>query len=190
MIVGLLLAAGGARRFGSQKLVAPLAGEPLVRHAARALIACTDSAIAVVGNGAAIVESALNDLKIAVVQNPDWSTGLASSLRCGIAALPADAEAVVVMLGDQPQIDPAVIRAVIDTWRHSGRAIVAARYDEVQGHPVLFAREVFDELLALEGDRGAKSVIERIADRLAYLDVAAPAPRDVDTPRDLNLLSD
>src|SRR5690348_3290431 len=105
VIAGLLLAAGGARRFGSQKLVAPLNGQPLIRHAAQALVDATDAVTAVLGNEAGVVQAALNDLHLAVVENRDWATGLASSVRCGIAALPASARAVVIVLGDQPGID-------------------------------------------------------------------------------------
>ncbi|HEY4218046.1 MAG TPA: nucleotidyltransferase family protein [Gemmatimonadaceae bacterium] len=188
MIAGLLLAAGGARRFGSQKLLAQLDGQPLVRHAANVLISTTDRVTVVVGNDARQVQSTLNDLDADVVDNAEWATGLASSLRCGIAALPVEAEAVVVALGDQPRVDAIVIREVIARWRAGGRAIVATRYAGVQGHPVLFDRAVFDELLALEGDRGAKSVIERIPERVEYVDVHVPAPRDVDTPDDLAAL--
>lgn len=188
MIAGLLLAAGGARRFGSQKLVVPLNGQPLVRHAAQVLIAATDAVTAVVGNDADLVQAALNDLRVAVVENRDWATGLASSLRCGIAALPADAEAVVIALGDQPGIDPGVIRSVVARWRAGGSTIVATRYAGVQGHPVLFDRSVFGELLALGGDRGAKPVIERAGGRVAFVDVAAPAPGDIDTPDDLSMI--
>jgi molybdenum cofactor cytidylyltransferase len=188
VIAGLLLAAGGARRFGSQKLVAPLDGQALVRYAAKTLVASTDGVTAVVGNDAEVVQSALNDLAITVVENLDWPSGLASSLRRGVAALPTGAEAVVIVLGDQPHIDPDVIRAVIGCWRSTGRAIVAARYAGVQGHPVLFSRDLFGELLTLDGDRGAKPVIDRLPERVSYVDVAVPAPRDVDTRQDLAAL--
>jgi molybdenum cofactor cytidylyltransferase len=189
MIAGLLLAAGGARRFGTQKLVAPLNDEPLVRHAARVLVASTDVVTAVVGNDAGVVRSALNDLDVTIVENTEWRGGLASSLRRGVVALPPDADAVVIALGDQPGIDAEIIRAVIARWRSGGCAIVAARYAGVQGHPVLFDRSLFGELVELDGDRGAKPVIDRVRDRVAFVDVQSPAPRDVDTPGDLAAIS-
>ena len=185
MIAGLLLAAGGARRFGSQKLVAPIDGEPLVRHAARALTSAAEALIVVVGSEATAVREALAGLDAFIVVNDDWASGLASSVRAGIAALDGRVTAVLITLGDQPALEPRVIDAVVREWRSTGRAIVAPRYRGAQGHPVLFARSVFGELSALAGDRGAKAVIERDPARVAYVDIDAPMPRDVDTVHDL-----
>lgn len=188
MIAGLLLAAGGARRFGSQKLVADVRGEPLVRHAARALLASTDAVTVVTGWESAAVRVALAGLDVAAIDNADWALGLATSLRAGITALPAACEAAVVMLGDQPGVEPRVVREVIARWRASGKAIVSASYEGTRAHPVLFARSVFPELLALDGDAGARLLIERSPDRVAYVEVSAPVPRDVDTEDDLRAL--
>ena len=189
MIVGLLLAAGGARRFGSQKLIAPVNGEPLARRAAATLGAATDALVVVVGHEGERVRAALDGLDAQLVMNDEWADGLAASVRAGVAALEARATAVVIALGDQPELDRAVIDAVIARWRQSGLPIVAARYRGAQGHPVLFGRPIFRELAALSGDRGAKSVIERDAARVAYVDVDAPMPRDVDRPADLARLA-
>jgi molybdenum cofactor cytidylyltransferase len=188
MIAGLLLAAGGARRFGSQKLTAEWRGEPLVRHAARALLAAADRVIVVVGSESAAVRVALAGLNVVTIENADWALGLATSLRAGIAGLPADCEAAVVTLGDQPGIEPRVIRAVIARWRERGTAIASASYDGTRAHPVLFARSVFPELLALDGDAGARLLVERSPDRVAYVDVAGALPPDVDTEDDLRAL--
>jgi molybdenum cofactor cytidylyltransferase len=185
VIVGLLLAAGGARRFGSQKLVAPLDGVPLARHAANTLLNTTDRVVAVVGDHAAEVRAAFDGMGIDIVSNPRWATGLSSSLQCGVASLPAAADAIVVALGDQPYLDERIVGDVIARWRSATCPIVAARYNGVQGHPVLFDRSVFAELAAIRGDVGAKSVIERSPRRTQYVDVAGPAPKDVDTEWDL-----
>jgi molybdenum cofactor cytidylyltransferase len=186
VIAGLLLAAGGATRFGSQKLVAPLDGTPLVRHAAESLCRETDMVVVVVGNDADAVRSALDGIDVFFVDNSEWAEGLAGSLRRGIAALGPETEAVVVTLGDQPGIRASVIRDVIDAWRAAAPPIVAARYDGVRGHPVLFDRAVFDELAGVAGDVGAKPVIDRVPERVAYVDVATAMPRDVDTRADLD----
>jgi molybdenum cofactor cytidylyltransferase len=189
MIAGLLLAAGGATRFGSQKLVAPFNGAPLVRHAADALARATDAVIVVVGNDATAVRDALGDSQARFVENSDWATGLASSLRCGVAVLGPEVEAVVVALGDQPGIDSAVIREVVEIWRKAQPPIVATRYAGVRGHPVLFDRAVFGELAELTGDVGAKPILDRSPGRVAYLDLAVAVPLDVDTPHDLDVLN-
>lgn len=188
MIAGILLAAGGARRFHSQKLLAPLDGEPVVCHAARALAAATDVVVAVVGHEGERVGQALAERNLRVVDNAEWERGLASSLRVGVGALGDDVEAAVVALGDQPRIDPAVIDAVIAAWRDTGRPIVSASYRGTRAHPVLFARSVFGELAELDGDAGARLLIERSAERVVYVEVDAEVPRDVDTPEDLDAL--
>jgi molybdenum cofactor cytidylyltransferase len=188
MIVGVLLAAGGARRFGSQKLVALLDGVPLVRRAADVLAQATDDVIAVVGSESAQVCAALDGSAARTVINASWADGMATSLVCGVGAVPADAECILVALGDQPRMDPAVARGVIVRWRETRRPIVVAQYADGRGHPVLFAREVFGELLALAGDQGAKAVIERSPERVAVVDVEGVAPRDVDSVDDLRVL--
>jgi molybdenum cofactor cytidylyltransferase len=188
VIAGVLLAAGGARRFGSQKLVAAFAGVPLVRHAAGVLASATDSLVIVVGHEAEAVRRSLGDLDALIVENSEWSTGLASSIRCAVAAVPATTDAIIVALGDQPGIDSAVVERLIDRWRERGHAIVATRYRGQRGHPVLFDRSLFEELATLEGDVGARRLIDRSPDRVAYVDVDAPMPGDVDTPGDLDAL--
>ncbi len=188
MIAGVLLAAGGARRFGAQKLVAPLHGKPVVRHAAQTLSGVTDACIVVVGSAADEVRTALASLDLSIVENAHWIDGLGGSLARGIAALGDDAEAAVIAMGDQPSIDPGVIQAVIACWRETGKPIVSARYRGIGGHPVLFARALFPALCELHGDAGARLLIERSARSVAYVDVDAPMPRDVDTPDDLRAL--
>ena len=188
MIAGVLLAAGGARRFGSQKLVQPLDGRPLVRHAAETLAAETDTLVVVLGNDAAAVGAAVGGLASQIVENAAWSNGLATSLRAGIAALMPGVDAAIVCLGDQPRIERQVIRRVIAEWRASGLAIVSVRYRGTRGHPVLFDRSVFSELGMLEGDAGARMLIERDAARVGYVDVDALVPGDVDSPEDLKSL--
>jgi molybdenum cofactor cytidylyltransferase len=119
VIAGLLLAAGGARRFGSQKLLAPLGGSPLVRRAAATLATETDQLWVVVGSEAAAVRRALDGLPACFVENEQWAEGLSSSLAAGIRALPQGFDAIVIGLGDQPSVDREVIRRVIDRWRET-----------------------------------------------------------------------
>jgi molybdenum cofactor cytidylyltransferase len=188
MIVGLLLAAGGGSRFGSQKLIARLGGSPIVATAARTLAPLVDRLVVVVGSQAEKVTAALAGIDATIVANSRWADGLSTSLRVGVAALPSDAECAVVALGDQPGIDPSAVRMVIARWRESGRPIVATHYRGVQGHPVLLGRAVFGEVTTISGDVGARDVVRRDATRVAFVDVDADAPRDVDTPEDLAAL--
>jgi molybdenum cofactor cytidylyltransferase len=185
VIAGVLLAAGGATRFGSQKLVATLDRVPIVQLAAWSLAAATDVIVVVIGNESTAVRGALGEIDACVIENPDWAMGLATSLRCGIGAVPPDVDAAIVSLGDQPHLDPAVVRSLIARWHETKSPIVSARYRGVRGHPVLFDRGIFAEIAELSGDSGAKRLIERSPDRVAYVDVDSEVPRDVDTPDDL-----
>lgn len=189
MITGILLAAGGARRFGSQKLVALFAGTPVVAHAAAALRSATDDVIVVVGSESDAVRRAVRDVNAHVVENPDWALGLSTSIKRGVDAVTDTCEAVVLAVGDQPQLDPSVVRAVIGRWRESGKPIVSASYRGVRAHPVLFARSYFAALAELQGDAGARLLIERSGDDAAYVEIDAPIPPDIDTPQDLGGLS-
>jgi molybdenum cofactor cytidylyltransferase len=186
MIVGLLLAAGGANRFGSQKLVAPYRGQPLVSHAARRLRAATDATIAVLGSDADAVATVLMDCDVSAIVNDYWRDGLSTSLRIGVRALPPDAEAIVVALGDQPELDSDAVRLLVEQWRATGMPIVTTRYRGVRAPPVLLAREVFGDVEALRGDNGAKPLMDRMPERVAFVDVDADIPFDVDTPADLD----
>ena len=188
MIVGLLLAAGGATRFGSQKLVASASGAPIVAQTARSLASLVDRLNVVVGSDADAVRSALDGLECTVVENHEWAAGLSTSLRCGIDSAPADTKAVIVALGDQPGIDPGIVRKVIAKWRETGQPIVATRYRGNQGHPVLLGCSVFGDVRSISGDVGARLLIERDPSRVAFVDIDADAPRDVDTPDDLAAL--
>lgn len=186
MIVALVLAAGAARRFGSQKLLHPINGVPLVRSSVERVIAAgPDRTIVVVGHAAARVRSALAGLDVITVQNPMPERGLSSSLRVGLAIVPSNALAVLVALGDQPLERDEIIPALVARFYLDNALIVAPKYQGVQGVPVLFARAIFPELDALTGDQGARSVVIRDPRRVAYVDFDFPMPADVDTPEDV-----
>lgn len=183
--VALVLAAGSSRRFGDQKLLAPLSGRPLVRWAVEsALGSDVDRVLVVVGEEGSAVRDALEDLPAAVVLNPDHQEGMASSIRVGVAALPDGVEWVVILLGDQPEVTPEVVNRVLEA-RGAGRPMVAPVYRGRQGNPVAFHASVFPELEALTGDEGGRPLLERDPGRVTRLELDLPMPRDVDTREDL-----
>ena len=185
-VAALILAAGASSRMGSPKQLLDWEGRPLVRAAAEvALAARLDPLLVVVGGAQAAVADALAGLPLRIIANPDYAAGQSTSLRAGIAALGQDADAVVVLLGDQPFITAAIVERLVAEWQASGAAIVAPTYAGQRGNPVLFAHAVFPELLAVEGDQGARSVLA--ADRARVRLVAFDNPRplaDIDTPED------
>jgi molybdenum cofactor cytidylyltransferase len=203
MITAVLLAAGTARRFdGRQKLLArvPHAGTtvPLVRLSVIGLMeAKLERIVVVVGRDADSVRQSVQDLGVTVVANAAYAAGMSGSLRVGVeeaARRWPDSEALLVALGDQPVIGRGIVeRLVRELEQVSGGAdrqqIVAPRFEGVFGTPVLFARALIPELLAVTGDRGARAVVECEPARVRYVDFAEPAPPDVDTASDLASLT-
>ena len=190
MIAGLLLAAGSSRRFGSPKLTVSIEGGMVIEQAARALGRLVNQLFVIVPPNASDLEAVLHKRHVRIVVNEAHAEGMASSIRAGIAALPVGVGAVVIALGDQPRPDTEAARAVVRRWREQRDLIVVPRYRGVSGHPVMFDKRVFPELLELRGDGGGKGVIERDPSRVAYLDFDRPAPPDIDTPADLAQFSD
>jgi CTP:molybdopterin cytidylyltransferase MocA len=188
MIAGVLLASGASRRFGADKLVAPLGGRPVVRWSAEALAVGGDALHVVVRQDTEVVREALAGLDVRFVPNPDAASGMASAIREGIAALDEAVEAAVIALADQPLVRSSVIEALVARWRAGGARAVAPRYTDGQGHPVLFGATLFPALGALEGDRGARAVLGSLGDELAVVDVSGMRPADVDTPEALGAL--
>lgn len=184
-IVGILLAAGSASRFGGGKLLAPLEdGTPLGVRALINLIACVDSVVAVVRPGDQALARALSDHGAKVAVCPYAANGMGQSLAWAIRATPL-AQGWVIALADMPWIDIATTRRIADALER-GAALVAASHQGVRGHPVGFSRHFYAELAALSGDEGAKALVRRHARELQLIETDdAGVSRDVDTPTDL-----
>ena len=180
VIAGLLLAAGFGRRFGGNKLVAELHGVPIIRRSFGAIAGC-DACYVVVPAEHAAIESALGTLAPIFIVNERAEDGMSASIRAGVAALPNNCEAVIIALGDQPFTSPAVAAQLVDAWRETGAPAVVPHYQGGAGHPVLFACETFPALLALNGDMGAKPVLQALGSRVVEIQVDATIPHDVDT---------
>jgi CTP:molybdopterin cytidylyltransferase MocA len=176
---GLVLAAGAGRRFGGPKQLAPLHGRPLLEHVLATARAALDPVVVVLGAHAAEVRAGVDLAGAAVVECPEWADGMSASLRCGLAALP-DAREVLVVLGDQPFITPAVVRAVL-----AAGAPARAAYDGVPGHPVLLDAALLARAGALQGDAGFRDRLDGVA--LVECGKLCD-PRDIDTREDLEVV--
>lgn len=190
-VSALILAAGSSARMGRPKQLLDWGGRPLVRAAAEvALAARLDPVLVVVGGARAEVEAALADLPLRIVDNPDYVAGQSTSLHAGIAALGPAADAVVVLLGDQPFVTAAIVDRLVADWQASAAPIVAPVYAGQRGNPVLFARAIFPELLVIQGDQGARAVLAADPARVRLVAFDDPRPlADIDTPEDYERLS-
>ncbi|HEX4698582.1 MAG TPA: nucleotidyltransferase family protein [Actinomycetes bacterium] len=180
-VTGLVLAAGEGRRLGTPKSVLEVGGRRLVDRAVDVLRQAGLSDVVVVAGA-----RSLDVPGARVVDNPEWRSGMGSSLRAGLAAASAESAAVVVMLVDTPGLGPAVVLRLMEA-RDAGAQVVVATYDGAPRNPVLFAREHWAEVGRLAvGDVGARPFLSAYPDLVTYVecgDVGDPA--DVDTPEDL-----
>jgi molybdenum cofactor cytidylyltransferase len=188
-VAAIILAAGRSTRMGGpNKLLEDLGDKPLVRIVAEQALASKATSVTVVtGHQAAEIEKALAGLKVRFVRNPDYAEGLATSVKTGIAALPADADGAVVCLGDMPLIDAKLIDRLIETFAPDrGNLIAVPVSDGRRGNPVLWSRRFFGELMTLDGDIGARHLILKHAEAVAEVPVEGHgAFLDIDTPQAL-----
>lgn len=181
MIAGLLLAAGAGTRFGGDKLLAELEGQPLAAHALGALGSATDSVVAVIRPGDAPLRALLAGRGARVVECAHAHLGMGHSLACAARHAPPGAH-VIVALADMPRVSARTVQAVADALRAGARIAVPVHAGQ-RGHPVGFAAALRPELETLTGDRGARTVLAAHADQITQVAVQDPGVvLDVDTP--------
>jgi molybdenum cofactor cytidylyltransferase len=183
-VAGIVLAAGSSIRMGRNKLLLTLKGESIVRRAARRAVAVLDPVIVVLGHEAEQVRQELVGLPCRAIVNPGHDSGIHSSVQAGIAALPADAEAAVVLLADMPLVTSAMITRMVETFRTSGAPLVISEYGDAVAPPHLYGRTLFPEL----AESGGRQVIRRHRAHAAVLSWPAAALTDLDVPADLELV--
>jgi molybdenum cofactor cytidylyltransferase len=185
-IGAVVLAAGGSSRFGQAKQLVELFGETLVQRVVRAAHdgGC-GPVIVVTGESHELVTAAVAGFDPLIVRNEHWARGIGSSIRLGVERLTHHAvDAIVVLACDQPAVDSGVVSALIEEHARSGCPVVASHYADTLGIPALFHQSLFDELLRLPDEHGAKVLIQKDPSRAAHIDFANGA-FDVDTPEDL-----
>jgi molybdenum cofactor cytidylyltransferase len=171
----VVLAAGSSSRMGKPKQLLPLAGTTVLEQTLQNLRAAhVDEIVLVLGSSAEIIErqlstSSIKNLKILV--NPDYSQGMASSLSVGLSATASEIDAALIVLADQPFIQPETFNRIIDRYHHSEAQIIIPAYRGFRGNPVLLDRSVFDEVMALKGDIGCRAIFGDHSDRIVKVEV-------------------
>ncbi|MDB6025030.1 MAG: putative MobA-like protein [Verrucomicrobiales bacterium] len=183
-----VLAAGASTRMGTPKQLLKIKGVSLIRRAAEhALDSGCRPVVVVLGANAELIAPELNGLGIKISVNADWKMGISSSIRCGLKMLLGvhpQTQSVILFLADQPHVNGRSLRKLIAAHVESGCGLVTASYSSRMGTPALFSRVYFNELLEMEGQGGAKSLLERHASLV--FEVGLPeAACDLDTPQDL-----
>jgi molybdenum cofactor cytidylyltransferase len=185
-ISGLVLGAGASSRFGRPKQLLPFRGTTLlgwvIAQAERARE--LGEVIVVLGRAADEIRERVEFGSAKVVDNPVFTEGCSSSYRAGIDAIDPRSAAVMIILGDQPGVTPEIIDGVAEKWRAGDKQIVLASYQGRMGHPMLFAKPMFDKLIALHGDKAAWKLVDANPYLLSEAPFDRPFPEDIDTEED------
>jgi molybdenum cofactor cytidylyltransferase len=187
-IAAVVLAAGLSSRMGENKLLVDISGQPLIRRTVQTALGSHASPVIVVtGRDAERIEQALSGLDVRFVENPDFAKGLSSSLKSGLSAMPEENDGALIVLGDMPSVTPALLDTLIAAFDPGeGRAICVATHAGKRGNPVLWARRFFPEMMAVEGDVGAKHIMAANDELVCEVEAPDDAPLiDIDTKEDL-----
>jgi molybdenum cofactor cytidylyltransferase len=190
-VAAIVLAAGRSTRMGPQnKLLADIGGKPMVRRVVETALASKARPVLVVtGHQANEVAAALAGCDVTLAPNPDYATGLASSLKAGVRAVPGESDGALILLGDMPRIAPEHIDMLIETFAVAPDATVVPVHEGRPGNPVLWPRRTFPDLLQLDGDAGAKRLIAAHREQVREVELATDGIfADVDTPEELALV--
>jgi molybdenum cofactor cytidylyltransferase len=182
-LTGLVLGAGGSRRLGRPKQLLPYGDDTLLGHVVRTARSCPfDQLIVALGGAADGVREQVDLSGAEVVINEAFGSGCSSSIAAALGAVDERAEALVLLLGDQPGVTRETVQTLL---AGRGDALLAVcRYDDGRGHPFAFDRRTFSELANLHGDKGVWRLLDQRADDVVEVRIPGPVPLDVDTPED------
>jgi CTP:molybdopterin cytidylyltransferase MocA len=179
----IVLAAGASKRLGRPKQLVEIGGEPLLVRVVRAVLATAPRECVVVLDESAPFDAVLVALDARIVRISDAATGMAASLRAGVAALDAECDGALIVVTDQPALDARHLHSLCIAWRAAPAFAIASAYAGTIGVPALLPRSWFDAVAALSGDVGARELLRSRPDVIA---IAAPdLARDIDTPDDV-----
>lgn len=190
-VVGVVLGAGRSSRFGEPKQLLPYGDTTLLGQCVRnANASSLDRVVVVLGRASGEVRDALDFGRAEVVENTAYGTGCASSLLAGLDAAGEDCEAIALLLGDQPGVEPEFIDRALSEWNRERPWAQVCSYRGGPGHPFVFSREAFGELRGLHGDKAVWKLVERYPERVRRVEIQADLPPDVDTPEDYQRVLD
>jgi molybdenum cofactor cytidylyltransferase len=182
-VTGLVLGAGGSTRLGRPKQLLAYGDRTLLDHTLQTARACGfDQLVVPIGGAAAEVRERVDFSGAEVVVNTAFGSGCSSSIAAALGAVDPRCDVLVLMLGDQPGVTPATVRALLDGRGDAPLAV--CRYDDGRGHPLAFDRTVFDQLTDLHGDKGVWRLLDQRAAEVTEVRIPGPIPLDVDTPED------
>jgi molybdenum cofactor cytidylyltransferase len=183
----IVLAAGLSTRFGRNKLLEPIGSSTMIQHVVgESLESKAKQVVVVVGNDAAKVRKALKDYRCEIVYNEDFEKGQSYSVRKGLSRVRKGADAVIVLPGDIALVNHEMIDAVIDEYSTCYAPIVTAGYHGSSGHPILFDRNLFEEMRGIdEATRGLKSVVSKYRGRVRLVETSEASLLDIDRQDDL-----
>jgi molybdenum cofactor cytidylyltransferase len=186
-VAGLVLAAGGSKRLGQPKQLLHFGSSTLLGHVLDTARACRfQQTLCVLGGNASGIRAAVDFRRVEVVENRNFGEGCSSSIAAALGAVDSRADVLVLMLGDQPGVRAATVTRLI-----AGRGdapLAACAYADGRGHPLAFARSMFEHLSNLHGDKGVWKLLDRFDHEVADIPIAGPIPRDVDTWEDYESL--
>jgi molybdenum cofactor cytidylyltransferase len=186
-LAGIVLAAGESRRMGQPKQLLPFGEHTILERVVDTLLAAgVGEVVVVLGHLAERVRAVLGDRPVRAVVNASYRQGMLSSVKCGVCAIGAEYDAVLIALGDQPHVECAVVSEVMHAYRAGNAGIVIPRYNEKKGHPIIINLQKYREAIVnLPEDVGLNALMQEHADDVRLLDVATEdITRDIDVPDD------
>lgn len=190
-VSGLVLGAGASQRFGPPKQLLPFRGTTMLGWVVSQaqLAASLDEVVVVLGRAADEVRERLDFGAAHVVENPVFGEGCSSSYRAGIGALDSESAALMIILGDLPGVTPEIINRLADEWREHEAPITLCSYEGRKGHPMIFARSMFSQLVDLHGDKAAWKLVDANAALVQEVHFSFPYPDDINTPADFERMT-
>lgn len=182
----MILAAGESKRMGEPKLLLPFGNKTIIETViANATSSKADGTLVVLGSGWERIEKKIKKFRVKITVNPNFKTGMLSSVHCGLKALPEDAQAFLVLLGDQPAVSTKVINEIIDAYKRTRKGIVLPVYRNDRGHPVVIDLKYRNEVEQLSPEVGLRSLVYNHPEDIQEVEVKTSSIlQDIDNPED------